>query len=195
MKTVLFALLMFCACGHADDKSGAGSASVTPKTTTAEKAAVAVTPPTVAAADKAAKKVLAVDALGLEVDAPSCAEVTAIDKDNQSITPNNNTCSVPFPGVVISRGGNMAALPALDDQLKAIKATVTTAEITTHEKTATGWHLAFKTPATADSPAQQSLQVYTKVGSTDFSCIASGAYDDAKLAVLTDICTSLRAKH
>jgi hypothetical protein len=194
MKTAPFALLMFCACGHADDKSGTGSAAVAPKTAT-EKAVVAVTPSTAAAADKTAKKVLSVDALGVEVDAPGCAEVTAIDKDNQSITPNNNTCSVPFPGVVISRGGNMSALPALDDQMKAIKATVTTAEITTHEKTAAGWHLAFKSPATADSPAQQSLQVYAKIGSTDFSCIASGAYDDAKLAVLTDICTSLRAKH
>ena len=194
MKTVLLAGLLFCACGHSDDKSGAGSAAVAPKTTGAEKAVVAVTPPTVAAADNA-KKVLAIDALGLEVDAPGCAQVTAIDKDNQSITPNNNTCSVPFPGVVISRGGNMSALPALDDQVKAIKATVTTAEITTHEKTATGWHLAFKSPATADSPAQQSLQVYAKIGSTDFSCIASGAYDNAKLAVLTDICSSLRAKH
>ncbi len=183
-------MLFVVACGHGSDKAekkataGAGSAAaVAAKTAAVDPVAAPVT-----------KKVLAVDALGLEVDAPGCAEVTAIDKDDQSITPSDPKCSVPFPGVVISRGAMMSALPSLDEQLKGLKAMFPTAQVAVQEKTATGWHLAFKTPTTDGSPAQANLQFYAKLGDTAFSCIGSGAYDDAKLAVLTEICASLRAK-
>lgn len=150
-------------------------------------------PPAPAPALAPATKKLAVDALGIEVDAPSCAEATQIDPGSVGVGPDTPACPIAFPGVVFTRTLDNIA-ESLDDQVKAVMLDDPKPTITRKDKTATGWIVAWKTPATADSPARPGINVRYEFAGTKLACIAWGPYTDEQARVLAAICTSARPK-
>jgi hypothetical protein len=138
------------------------------------------------AAEPSNPQVLALDKLGLEVDAPGCAEITDLGSDSQSVTPKDPSCKLPFPGAVFVK--DPRAEKSLDDDVKVMTSGTPPAEVLRKDKTATGWFVETKEGDTVTYTQRYS------VGGAVITCLAQGKAGDAKADLLKAVCASARAK-
>ena len=174
----MLVLGMLCACKKTEQPAPAAAPPAKPS---AQPAATATT------------KWIAIDALGIEVEAPACADLTPIDADSFGVGPDTPACPIAFPGVVFTRDLTQIAA-TVEEQARTAESGPSPPQITRKDKTATGWILEWKTAATADSPARPGINERYHLAGHDFACIAFGPYTDEQMHVLESICTSARAK-
>jgi hypothetical protein len=138
-------------------------------------------------------KWLAIDALGVEVQALRCAELTPIDGKNFGVGPATHDCPIAFPGVVFSTDLSQIA-QTLEQEVAYIKTDASPPRVTRAETTPTGWVVEWIRDASPDSPTRPGINQRYHVAGHDFACIAYGSYTPEQMRQLVEICASVRAK-
>ena len=178
--------LLVAACAkHEDNKASPGS---NPEPNAAPGAAA-----TPAAPHAGATKKVVLETLAIEVDAPTCAEVTPIDPSVASVSPDLPTCAIPFPGAVFSKLAAELEPSSLVDEIKNAQADTRKPEITRKETLPTGWAIEWKTLATADSPAEVGIKAHYKIDGAVITCQWHGSEPD-RADVIWRICASAHKK-
>jgi hypothetical protein len=180
MRYFLFCAVLVAGCGKkTEDKPPAPSES---------KPSGAPTP--AAAPPAGAKKWVALTTFGIEVEAPACAEETKISDTLASVSPQDPSCDIPFPGVAYQQDVPNAAA-TLDEELALVAADSEKPAVTRKDTTATGWVVEWKYPT--ESERQFGLIALHKIGAKTLMCNAA-AKTASDLDKLRPLCLAIREK-
>jgi hypothetical protein len=189
---IVMSLLLAGACSKKDqnekkdDKAAPAAGSATTPTPTPEPAKP-VEPDKAAAPAATGTKWLALDKLGIEAEAPACAEVTTIDDHTQAISPGDPSCVLPFPGATFL--DNAPEEPkSLDEDLAIVNSAADKPPVLRKEKTATGWFIEAKTGEQINFTQRYQL------GGKLVTCRVLYKADDPQAETLRHVCASARKK-
>jgi hypothetical protein len=166
-RTTWMALLLLSACGKKSDSSD---------------------PPRPAAPVAAAtSKWVPLGSLGVEVEAPVCAEASANGSNDATVIAGGGAPGCPGFVLEFSSWGSTAA-PSLDDEIQMLTGDIPL-DVTRKDKTADGWILEYKETESGDStPKLKVMALFQKI-----QC-RGDSWNDADAAPQRHTCESMRVR-
>ncbi|HEY1558718.1 MAG TPA: hypothetical protein VGF94_28040 [Kofleriaceae bacterium] len=179
LVVLVSAAFLAAGCGKTSDDSGGG-----PNKAAEPSPGVPPGPAAPVGAGAGATKWLTIDLLGIEVDAPSCAQVMSQDSSQATVVAGGGGGCTAM-ALTFNNMGN--APTSYDDQLK-ILTNGSSPAFSRKDKTADGWVFAYKLAAGGDEPKQHVIAQFKAI-----QCVGETSVD-GEGAAQQHTCASMRAK-